>query len=75
LLDYADIVVISYQEKIAKPNPEIYQKAIAKFDEKFDQIFMIDDRKKNLDPMIKMGYQGILFTTPEALKAELTEYL
>ena len=75
ILDYADIVVISYQEKIAKPNPEIYQKTIAKFEEKFDQIFMIDDRQKNLDPMIKMGHQGILFTTPEALETELKEYL
>lgn len=75
LLDYADIVVISYQEKIAKPTPEIYQKTIAKFEEKFDQVFMIDDRQKNLDPMIKMGHQGILFTTPEALETELKEYL
>ena len=45
------------------------------FDQKFDEIYMIDDSEKNLKNLDKLNIKGILYTNNEKLFEQLNAYL
>lgn len=57
-----DAVVISYEERLAKPEPEIYRVALDRLGvAPFDALF-VDDRAENIDAARELGLRTLLFT-------------
>ena len=71
LAKHFDKIFISYKIKMAKPSLDYYQYIINSYDYKFDEIYMIDDRMSNLEPLKEIGVKGILFTKVEDVKKGL----
>jgi len=67
---FADIVV-SGEEGVAKPDPRIYAIAERRFGVAPEALFFADDNPANVAAAAARGWQAHLFTSPEALGAEL----
>jgi len=86
LLAYEDVIkrcgffkffdggIISYKENLLKPESEIYEKLILKYDIDPSETIFIDDTKVNVEGAKKLGIETILFTNPEELREKLIEY-
>jgi putative hydrolase of the HAD superfamily len=66
-----DVLVWSYQVRIAKPDPAIYRYALEKLGTQPEETLFIDDRPVNVEAANKMGMKGVVFTTVENLRANL----
>lgn len=64
-IDYAS-VILSYKEKMKKPDREIYKRAMQGLPYQGNEILFIDDKKENLVEPKKMGWQVMLFDPKEA---------
>lgn len=62
---------VSAEMGCAKPHKEIYEQCLASFDEKFDQVYFVDDNPQNLEQPAKLGIKTLQFTTAEKLKKDL----
>ncbi len=63
--------VVSYKEKLLKPEKEIYEKILDKYDLEPSQTVFIDDMKENVKAAIRSGLKVILLKNPKDLKIEL----
>lgn len=63
--------VVSYKENILKPEKEIYEKIINKYDLIPSQTIFIDDMKENVEAGIDLGLNGILLKNTGDLIREL----
>lgn len=70
-LPYMDGGILSYQEKIIKPMPEIYQLLIDRYGLKPEECVFLDDTKHNLDAAEKFGIHTIHFQNQEQAIEEL----
>lgn len=70
-LSWFDDVIISGHEKMAKPDPAIYELTLRRVNRPAGQCLFIDDNKRNILVAEQLGFQTIHFTTPECLSAEL----
>ena len=66
-----DGILLSYQEKLIKPEKEIYQKLVDRFDLNPEECIYIDDHDFILKPAEKLGMKTIHFTENTDLKNEL----
>jgi putative hydrolase of the HAD superfamily len=66
--------VVSYKEKLLKPEKEIYEKIIDKYNLEPSQTIFVDDMKENVRAAMKLGLKGIILENPKDLKAELEEF-
>jgi len=53
--------IISAEEKIIKPNKEIYQLILNRFSLNANECLFLDDKKENIDAAIKSGIHGYVF--------------
>lgn len=60
-LPYMDGGILSYEEKVIKPMPEIYQLLIDRYNLVAEECVFLDDTKRNLDAAEKFGIHTILF--------------
>lgn len=60
-IPHMDGGILSYQEKIIKPMPEIYQLLIDRYGLTPEECVFLDDTKRNLDAAEKFGIHTILF--------------
>lgn len=60
-LPYTNGGILSFTEKCIKPEPEIYQKLIAKYKLIPEECVFIDDLQRNLDGAAAFGIQTVLF--------------
>lgn len=67
--------IISYQVKMIKPDAEIYQHLLQKFNLKPAETLFIDDSQKNIEAALKQGIRVIHFKNASTLKEELELYL
>jgi len=74
-LKWFEGIVISGVEKCKKPEPEIYNILLNRYDLKAEESIFIDDNPKNINQANQMGIHGILFISPENLKVELDKIL
>lgn len=74
-LKETDGAILSFQEKLIKPMPEIYQLLTKRYGLKAQECVFIDDTAKNVDAAVKEGMKGIVFHTLEQVKTELEEML
>lgn len=68
-----DVLIWSYQHKMAKPDPAIYALALERLGTQPKETLFIDDKQPNIDAACALGLVGILFTTIEGLREQLIE--
>ena len=64
-------IVVSGEEKLLKPDPAIYFRALDRFGLKPAEALFVDDRAINVEGARAVGMQAHLFTTAEDLRARL----
>lgn len=74
-LPFMDGGIMSYQEKVIKPEPEIYQILIERYQLIPDQCVFLDDKPENCEGARKAGIHAIVFTTKEEAEKELSRLL
>ena len=69
-----DVLVWSYQLRMAKPDPAIYRYVLEKLGRcPPAETLFIDDRPVNVEAAVAMGMKGLVFSTVEKLRAELVQ--
>lgn len=66
--------IVSYKEKIIKPEEEIYLKMIERYNFKPQESIFIDDSKENIEGAKKLNFNTILFINSLDLKEKLKTY-
>jgi putative hydrolase of the HAD superfamily len=66
-----DVLVWSYQLRMAKPDPAIYQYALKKLGSRPEETLFLDDKMVNVDAALTLGIQALQFSTVEQLRADL----
>lgn len=74
-LQYADGMVISYEIKHIKPEPEMYEELIRRYGIKPEEAVFIDDLLPNIEAAEKKGFHVIPFTTKEEVDEKLAQML
>jgi putative hydrolase of the HAD superfamily len=66
-----DVIVTSYESRLAKPDIRIFKETVEKLGVKPEECVYIDDMEKNIAPAEELGMKMILFKDLEQLKKEL----
>jgi glucose-1-phosphatase len=66
-------LILSYEVGSAKPDLTIYKEVISRSGIAAGSCLFVDDLEANVRAAREVGLQAILFTTPQALKADLRE--
>jgi FMN phosphatase YigB (HAD superfamily) len=64
-------IVVSGEEKLMKPDPALYYRALHRFGLKPEQALFVDDRQINVEGAEAVGMRGHLFTDAAGLRARL----
>lgn len=72
-LEYTDGGILSYRDKVIKPDPVIYKLLLERFALKPEECVFLDDTVKNIDAAKEAGIHGIVFETKEQAEAELAK--
>lgn len=67
-------IVLSYEEKVMKPNPEIYRLSTEKAEFAPGDIFFTDDRTDNIEAAKAYGWNTHLFTDAASLLQVIDEW-
>jgi epoxide hydrolase-like predicted phosphatase len=70
-----DVVVNSYNLKISKPNPKIYQHVLEKLNVKADEAIFIDDKERNTKAAEALGIKSIVFLDFNQFKEDIDKIL
>lgn len=68
---YTDGGILSYEEKMIKPNPEIYELLINRYGLIPEECLFFDDREDNCQMARKLGMEAVRFTTRQKAIEEL----
>lgn len=66
-----DVLVWSFQLRLAKPDPAIYRHVLAKLGTLPEETLFLDDKPENIQAARALGMKAILFSTVEQLRADL----
>ena len=66
-------MVVSGTEKVAKPDPAIFEIAVARTGLPAADLVFVDDKESNVAAAIESGLDGIVFTGATGLRAALRE--
>jgi 2-haloacid dehalogenase len=72
-LHWFDGRLVSGEEKIRKPFPEIYRLLIERFGIEPEKAIYVDDNIRNVLPARELGFIGLHFRTPELFREELKD--
>lgn len=75
LFDLVDGYVVSFKERLAKPDSRIYKCLIDRYELKAKECVFIDDIEKNIQAAIDFGMQGIVFHNEQQVEKELNKIL
>jgi FMN phosphatase YigB (HAD superfamily) len=70
-LEKFDGVIVSGLERLVKPDPRIYRLFCERYSLAPESCVFIDDSEPNIVAAKKFGMHGIVFTSPEQLRADL----
>jgi 2-haloacid dehalogenase len=70
-LQNLDGFVMSGDEKLIKPDPELFKIFINRFQIKPESCVFIDDNYRNIESANKLGFRTILFVSSESLRKDL----
>jgi putative hydrolase of the HAD superfamily len=66
---YFDAMVISWEERVAKPAPEIYRTALRRLGVAAGEALFVDDRAENVAGAEAVGMQGLVFSGDASVEA------
>ena len=66
-----DVLVWSFQLRMAKPDPEIYRHALKELGTRPEETLFIDDKRVNVEAAQALGMKAVVFTTVEQLREDL----
>jgi len=66
-----DVLVWSFQLRIAKPDPKIYLHTLERLQTSPEETLFIDDKQVNIDAALALGLKAFQFTTVEQLRNDL----
>jgi 2-haloacid dehalogenase len=66
-------IVVSGEEKLLKPDPALYYRALDRFGLKPREALFVDDRMINVEGAEAVGMSAHLFTGADTLRRRLTE--
>ena len=66
-------IVVSFDEGVIKPDPRIYRVLLERYGLTPASTLMIDDNPRNVEAARALGMPAVLFESPAALRAALTE--
>ncbi len=72
-LNEFDGLVISGEEKCVKPQPQIFQILLSRYHLQAQNCTFIDDNPDNIKGAQALGFDTVLFTSPENLRTELRQ--
>lgn len=75
LLALFDVVVISSDVGLRKPQPEIYELALDRLGLPADQVVLVDDGEPNVAAAERLGITSILHTHPETTAAAIARLI
>ena len=75
IADAFDEILISAEEGVAKPDPEIYLRALRRLEVSSPQALMIDDMERNLVAARALGMQTLRFQSRDQCAADLSRML
>ena len=70
-----DGLLISGEDKLAKPDPKIYLLAIDRFNLDPQNTVFVDDKLININAAIKLGFKTIHLTNPNIIEEEINKFL
>lgn len=70
-LNWFDGIVVSGEERLVKPDPAIYARLLKRYQLHSSNCLFIDDNAANVSEAAHLGFETILFTGGNALRAEL----
>lgn len=70
-LNRFDVHVWSYQLRMAKPEPAIYEHTLRQLGTRPEETLFVDDRQVNIEAAEALGMKGVLFTDVNQLRADL----
>lgn len=73
--DWSDGCVLSYEEKIVKPDTRIYQILLKRYNLKAEECLFIDDNEKNIIAAKEMGIHGITLDQSDQIETYVNTYL
>ncbi len=73
--DLFDEVIASCKVGYAKPELEIYQLSLDRLATTADRSLFVDDKQRNLDPALQMGFSVILAKNPEQIVSDIRNTL
>ncbi len=72
-IEYMDGGIVSHQELLVKPDPEIYKRLMDRYNLVAEECVFLDDTEKNVEVAKELGMKGIVFTTMEDAKMQLKQ--
>ena len=70
-LEYMDGGILSYRDRVIKPDTKIYQLLLDRYGLRAEESVFLDDTEKNLPPAEALGIRTILFRDREQALSEL----
>ncbi len=64
-LEIVDGAILSYREKVVKPDPAIYRLLLDRYGLKAEECVFFDDLERNVEAAKACGYESFVFTTQE----------
>jgi 2-haloacid dehalogenase len=64
-------IVLSGEERVTKPDPEIYRRLLARIGRRAEECLFIDDVTSHVAAARSLGFDAIQFRSPDALRQEL----
>jgi 2-haloacid dehalogenase len=71
-LSWFDHIVVSGELGVRKPHAEIFHHLLEHIGLPAPRTFFVDDSRRNVEAARTLGLDAVLFTTPAALRADLT---
>ena len=66
--------ILSYQEKIIKPEPAIYRLLMERYGLRAQECVFLDDTPQNVEEAVRQGMAGIVFRSREQAVKELQKF-
>ena len=72
-IPYMDGGILSYREKLVKPDPAIYKRLLERYSLVANESVFLDDLVENVEAAKDLGYHGIVFKSKEQAERELAK--
>ena len=72
---WVDVAIYSAEVKLLKPDPRIYQLALAQLNLPADACVFVDDKLTNVQAAQSLGMQGVCYRDTQQTMREIKKYL